>query len=171
MHAPPQMSGGAGYRGGPGSPYEVQNKSGGATTFNEDALPAMPSWDHGRDRQVAQEDLEMGHIQNPQAAQQQGLLSQNNTGDPGAMNAAPAHDYASHGQFAPQSMYSQDAASSHAPNRVTSMRTTLHEPSLYPPSYHTQAPGNHAQAMGAGALPPAGHTIGRKPVGGSWRDV
>lgn len=173
MYAPPPMSGGAGYRGAPMSPHE--NKNGG-TPFNEDALPAFPA--HTRDN-----DVEMGHLQSPHAAQQQGLLSHNANadyygygqrsagGDLGAMNAAPAHNYDSHRQYAPQSLYSQDAASQ-VPNRVTSIRSTQYEPSLYPPSYHTQAQGNNTYLTGgAMAPPPAGQSIGRKPVQGTWRDV
>ena len=178
MYAPPQMSGGAGYRGAPSNPYSTQK--GG--TFNEDALPSFPTHDQSRDRQVPYDDVELGHIQSPQAAQQQGLLSSNGNaeyygqqshgGELGAMHAAPAHNYDSHRQFAPQSLYSQDAAASQAPNRMTSMRSTQYEPSLYPPSYHTQAQGNHTYlAGGTVSPPPAGQTIGRKPVQGSWRDV
>ena len=190
MYAPPQMSGGAGYRGAPTSHYEPQspvynnNKS---PNFNEDALPAFPT--HTSECN----DVEMGHLQSPQAAQQQGLLSSHNNpnvdyyhgqpqspinGDMGAMNAAPAHNYDSHRQFAPQSLYSQqDAAPTPGPNRVMSMRSTQYEPSQYPPSYHTQAPGNNTGpqfAVGGTTSPPppfAGHTIGRKPVQGTWRDI
>lgn len=87
------------------------------------------------------------------------------------MNAAPAHNYDSHRQFAPQSLYSQETGSQ-VPNRVTSVRSTQYEPSLYPPSYHTQAQGNHTYlAGGAVSPPPMGQTIGRKPVQGTWRDV
>lgn len=170
MYAPPQMSGGAGYRGAPMSPHDAPKP---------DALPAFPT--HSRDRQY--DDVEMGHIQNSQAGQQQGLLSshgnadyygqgqQSAAGDLGAMNASPAHNYDSHRQFAPQSLYSQETASQ-VPNRVTSMRSTQYEPSLYPPSYHTQAQGNHTYlAGGTVSPPPAGQSIGRKPVQGTWRDV
>jgi hypothetical protein len=171
MYAPPQMSGGVGYRG-----VEGQYKSGTATAFNDDALPAFPT--HTRN-----EDVEMGHLQSPQAAQQQGLLSSNGNadyygynqqsagGDLGAMNAAPAHNYDSHRQFVPQSLYSQDAASQ-VPNRITSVRSTQYEPSLYPPSYHTQAQGNQTYLAGGTVSPlPAGQSIGRKPVQGTWREV
>lgn len=182
---PPQMSGGAGYRGGPTSPLEGPHKSGATANYNEDALPPMPSWSHGRDRQIDDNDVEMGHMQSPQAAQQQGLLAggspygqQPHGGDMGAMHAAPTHDYDAHRQFAPQSVYSQDTVVGQGgPNRVTSMRSTQYEPSLYPPSYHTQVPGNHfalaGGAAGGGTVspPPAQHTIGRKPVQGTWRDV
>jgi len=178
MYAPPQMSGGAGQRGAPMSPYSEAPKGG---YYNEDALPVFPT--HTRDRQY--DDMEMGHLQSPQASQQQGLLSSNANadyygqghgqqtagGDLGAMNAAPAHNYDSHRQFAPQSLYSQETASQ-APNRVMSVRSTQYEPSLYPPSYHTQAQGNHTYlAGGTVSPPPAGQTIGRKPVQGTWRDV
>lgn len=171
MYAPPQMSGGAGSRSAPMSPYEPPKGA-----YNEDALPAFPT--HTRDRQY--DDVEMGHLQSPQAGQQQGLLSSNANadyygqpagGDLGAMNAAPAHNYDSHRQFAPQSLYSQETGSQ-VPNRVTSVRSTQYEPSLYPPSYHTQAQGNHTYlAGGAVSPPPMGQTIGRKPVQGTWRDV
>lgn len=181
MYAPPQMSGGAGYRGQPTSPHEVPNKSGGATQFNEDALPPMPSWSQAQDRHVPNnDDMELGHIQSPQAAQQQGLLANSNAGyyapqspggDMGAMSAAPAHSYDSHQQCPSPSVYSQDPHSQ-MPNRVTSMRSTQYEPSLYPPSYHTQVPGNHMQiGSGATSPPPVGQAIGRKPVQGTWRDV
>jgi hypothetical protein len=174
MYAPPSMSGGAGNRGVPMSPHDAPK--GG---FNEDALPAFPT--HTQERPY--DDMEMGQLQNSQAGQQQGLLSssanadyyghgqQSANGDLGAMNAAPAHNYDSHRQFAPQSLYSQDTASQ-VPNRVTSMRSTQYEPSLYPPSYHTQAQGNQTYlAGGTVSPPPAGQTIGRKPVQGTWRDV
>jgi len=158
------------------SPYSEASKG----AYNEDALPAFPT--HTRDRQY--DDMEMGHIQSPQTAQQQGLLSSSNAnadyyapshqtagGDLGALNAAPAHNYDSHRQFAPQSLYSQEPASQ-VPNRVMSVRSTQYEPSLYPPSYHTQAQGNHAYlAGGTVSPPPAGQAIGRKPVQGTWRDV
>lgn len=182
MYAPPQqthMSGGAGYRGAPPmSPSEGPNKS-GATAYNEDALPAFPTHGQGQDRHVPYDDVEMGNLQNPQAAQQQGLLSSNSNagyygpqhgGDLGAMNAAPAHNYDSHRQYAPQSLYSQETQ---GPQRITSVRSTQYEPSLYPPSYHTQAQGNHTVLAGGAVSPPpvGGHTIGRKPVQGTWRDV
>jgi len=194
MYAPPQMSGAAGYRGASTSHYAPQSpeyNNAKSPAFNEDALPAFPT--QASERQVPYDDVEMGHLQSPQAAQQQGLLSSHNNanadyyhgqpqsptnGDMGAMNAAPAHNYDSHRQFAPQSLYSQqDAAPTSGPNRVTSMRSTQYEPSLYPPSYHTQAPGNntgpHFVAGGTTSPPPPfpGHTIGRKPVQGTWRDV
>jgi hypothetical protein len=193
MYAPPPMSGGAGYRGAPSSPYETQSPQYNKTAnFNEDALPAFPTT--ASERRVPYDDMEMGHLQNPQAAQQQGLLSSHNNANadyyhgqqqqPPVIDAAPAHNYDSHRQFAPQSLYSQqDSAAplpAAGPNRVTSMRSTQYEPSLYPPSYHTQAPGNATQfaaaATGAGGTtsppPPfAGHAIGRKPVQGTWRDV
>lgn len=180
MHAPPQMSGGAGgYRSAPMSPHDGLNKSGAQAGYNEDALPAFPTHGHGQDRHVPYDDVEMGNLQSPQAAQQQGLLSggnadyygqQSSGGDLGAMNAAPAHNYDSHRQFAPQSVYSQDTQ---MPNRGPSMRSTAYEPSLYPPSYHTQVQGNHTHlAGGAVSPPPVGqHAIGRKPVNGTWRDV
>jgi hypothetical protein len=197
MYAPPPMSGGAGYRGAaPSSPYETQspqysnnnNNNNKSATFNEDALPAFPTT--ASERRVPYEDMEMGHLQNPQAAQQQGFLASHNSSNADyyhgqqkqqpATDAAPAHDYDTHRQFASQSLYSQQdaAAPPPAPNRVTSMRSTQYEPSLYPPSYHTQAPGgnNAAQFAAAGGTtsppPPfAGHAIGRKPVQGTWRDV
>lgn len=191
MYAPPQMSGGAGYRGAPTSPYDQASPYKSAT-FNEDALPAFPT--SASERQVQHDDMEM---QSPQAAQQQGLLSSHNNSNadyyhgqqqPNTTNsdltaASPTHNYDSHRQFAPsQSLYSQQeyaaAPLAHAPNRVTSVRSTQYEPSLYPPSYHTQAPGNavhFAAAPGGGTSSPpppfAGHAIGRKPVQGTWRDV
>jgi hypothetical protein len=168
MYAPPpQMSGGAGYRSEP-------NKT---AAFNEDALPSFPIHNSNRN-----DDLEMGHVQNPHAAQQQALLSQqqgskaeyygqqqqqqqkqqqSHEGDLGAMNAAPAHNYDAHRQFAPQSVYSQETGVQAPPGRGQSMRsTTQYEGSVYPPSYHTQAPPTVGQGI-----------IGRKPVQGTWRDV
>jgi hypothetical protein len=180
MYAPPPMSGGAGYRGAPPSHYEPTNNSNKA--FNEDALPAFPTT--ASERRLPYDDMEM---QSPQAAQQQGLLSSHNNSNadyyqgqhqPATTDAYPAHNYDSHRQFAPQSLYSQQdaAAPPPGPNRVTSMRSTQYEPSLYPPSYHTQAAGNatHFAVAGGTTSPPppfAAHAIERKPVNGTWRDV
>jgi len=181
MYAPPPMSGGAGYRGAPSSHYEPSTYNDKA--FNEDALPAFPT--AASERRLPYDDMEM---QSPQAAQQQGLLSSHNDantdyyhGQPQQPTTdAPAHNYDSHRQFAPQSLYSQQDAVAPlpaGPNRVTSMRSTQYEPSLYPPSYHTQAPGGnnttHFAAGGTTSPPPpfTGHAIGRKPVQGTWRDV
>jgi hypothetical protein len=183
MYAPPPMSGGAGYRGAPStsSPYEQPYNNN--KPFNEDALPAFPTT--ASERRLPYDDVEM---QSPQAAQQQeGLLSSHNNTNAEyyhsqqqqpATDTAPSHNYDSHRQYAPQSLYSQqDAAPTPGPNRVTSMRSTQYEPSLYPPSYHTQAAGNathYAGAAGGTTSPPppfAGHAIERKPVQGTWRDV
>jgi hypothetical protein len=184
MYAPPPMSGGAGYRGAPStsSPYEQPYNNN--KPFNEDALPAFPTT--ASERRLPYDDMEM---QSPQAAQQQeGLLSSHNNANTEyyhsqqqqqpATDTAPSHNYDSHRQYAPQSLYSQqDAVPTPGPNRVTSMRSTQYEPSLYPPSYHTQAAGNathYAAAAGGTTSPPplfTGHAIERKPVQGTWRDV
>ena len=167
-----------GYRGSPvkqTATFDVPSKNGG---YNEDALPAMPSWDHAQSRHVEEEeDVEMEKLdqQQPYAQQQESLLSDNHQsggryyssppqqdsalgGDLGTASG-PYHDYSQHQQFV-ASPVSTARNSMYPPTYHTSPPSTIYEPqSAYPPSYHTQAPPSLASG------------VGRKPVQGSWRDV
>lgn len=174
------MYAGGGYRGPQTATFDEPMKPAAAARYNEDALPAMPSWDHAQSRHV-EDDVEMEKLdQFPQQTQQQtGLLSHQqqhpqdryynsqdhgNPGDLGMMHASPYQDYDTQRQMTHSpSIYSQSTA--YQPHGVTSP-TSMYEPSLYPPSYHTQAPaGSNVANVGFG------QQIGRKPVQGSWRDV
>lgn len=182
------MYAGGGYRGAQTATFDEPRKPAAAAKYNEDALPAMPSWDHAQSRHV-EDDVEMEKLdQYPQQTQQQqGLLSHqqqhphqdrfysnppiqdhSNPGDLGMMHASPYQDYDSQRQATHSpSIYSQSTAyQPHGAGGVTSP-TSMYEPSLYPPSYHTQAPaGSNVANVGFGQ-----QSIGRKPVQGSWRDV
>lgn len=156
--------------------------------YNEDALPAMPSWDQAQSKHVEDEDVEMEKLDHRTSQQQDGLLSSQNDagagryyshqnqagqehGDMGMMHASPyqEHDYSSHQQF--------------VGSPVSSART-----SMYPPTYHTQQPesvyGDTGYTGYAPSIPPSYHTAApsiaspvqqnytaRRPVQGSWRDV
>ncbi|KAI4716843.1 hypothetical protein E4T48_06971 [Aureobasidium sp. EXF-10727] len=115
----------------------------GNKQFNEDALPAMPSWNTSRTlRQHEPSDMEMGSIQasapmlpKSPSAQVNEYPYQANAGKYGDVAASHKDQYG-YGGYSP---------------RVASPVTAA-------PSYHSVAPG-------AAAAP------ARKPVGGSWRDV
>ena len=155
-----------------------QNQNG---KYNEDALPAMPSWNTAQSRRVEDEDVEMEKL-NDQSGQQQSLLRNSGgryygnsppktyeEGDLGMTQAGPYHDYSQHQQF------------------VASPTSTA-APSMYPPTYHTRPPSSvydpHANPYEA-SIPPSyrtappsiaptqqmGYGVGRKPVQGSWREV
>jgi len=175
------MYAGGGYRGAQTATFDAPTKPAAAARYNEDALPAMPSWDHAQSRHV-EDDVEMEKL-DQQTQQQTGLLSNQqqqphqdrfysnqdhtNPGDLGMMHASPYQDYDAHRQATHSpSLYSQSTA--YQPHGVASP----YEPSLYPPSYHTQAPaapaGSNVAGVGFGQQQ---QQIGRKPVQGSWRDV
>jgi len=188
---------GPGYRGAPTATFDAPS----AGKYNEDALPAMPSWsnavDHHVEDEVPQQDVEMGKLDHT-SAQQESLLPKysNNiddnqyysrqqdaaqAGDLGTMHAGgPYQNYDQHQQF------------------VASPSSTAQH-SVYPPTYHTTSPTStvyepvrRQQQWGgnyAPSLPPSyrtgppsvmgpapmrtqqGGQIPRRPVQGSWRDV
>lgn len=186
---PPPMYGGAaggyggygGYRGPQTATFDAPTNKNG--TYNEDALPAMPSWEQAQSKRVEHDDVEMEKLDH-RTSQQEGLLSHSDTtsgryynnqnhigqehGDVGMMHASPygEHDYNSHQQF------------------VGSPISSVHN-STYPPTYHTQQPESVYGDNGyAPSIPPSYHTAApsivspvqqnfssRRPVQGSWRDV
>ncbi|KAG9945066.1 hypothetical protein KCU85_g7524, partial [Aureobasidium melanogenum] len=121
--------------------------------FNEDALPAMPSW--GQSRTLRQQDtevndMEMGNMHN-QAAQPmlpksphthvQEYPYQANAGAYGGdLGYAPQTEQYGYGHYSPR-------VASPAGYEASVAGTAA-------PSYHTTAPG-----------------VARKPVSGSWRDL
>lgn len=125
--------------------------------FNEDALPAMPSWSQSRTlRQQDRDanDMEMGSINNQAAqpmlpksphVQVQEYPYQANAGAYGGDLAS------SHSPYAPQA---EQYGYGHYSPRVPSPG---YEASVAAPSYHTTAP--------------AAPGVARKPVSGSWRDL
>ncbi|KAK5128720.1 hypothetical protein LTR85_000053 [Meristemomyces frigidus] len=183
--APPPMyaSGGAGgYRGAP-----AQTATFAAPKYNEDALPAMPSWDNATSKHVEDDDVELEKLNYPQA-QQQSLLPQDDNGrhygqqqdaqggDMGAMHANPYHDYDRHQQFV-ASPTSTARNSAYPPTYHTSPTSTMYEPAArqqyggyapsVPPSYRTGPPSVAMSPAPQNAYP----QIGRKPVQGTWRDL
>ena len=52
-------------------------------TYNEDSLPAMPSWDQAQSKRVEDNDLEMEKLDHNRNSQQEALLSHNS--DTGAL--------------------------------------------------------------------------------------
>jgi hypothetical protein len=120
--------------------------------FNEDALPAMPSWNNSRTlRQQDNEvnEMEMGSMHN-QAAQPM-------------LPKSPRARVQEYPYQANAGAYGGDLASSRAElpqqygygRQSPSVAAQSYEGSIAaPPSYHTTAPG-----------------VARKPVSGSWRDL
>ncbi|TKA27549.1 hypothetical protein B0A50_04379 [Salinomyces thailandicus] len=178
--------------------FDSASKNGAA--YNEDALPAMPSWSNAPDRRVDDDDVEMEKMSGYPPAQQQSLLPKNDhsnhyygqpqdtAGDLGAMHASPYQDYDQYRQntMTPTSVYPPTTS----PTSV--YPPTMSPTSVYPPTYHTalsptsttyEPSGNPWMANGGyvASTPPSYYTrapsiasqnpFGRKPVQGSWRDV
>ncbi|EMC94645.1 hypothetical protein BAUCODRAFT_149771 [Baudoinia panamericana UAMH 10762] len=140
---------GMGYRGPPAAQtatFDAPSNKAGSQAYNEDALPAMPSWSHATDKHVMaeeaeDEDVEMEKLNHPDSQEQRLLPQQQQQqqqqhgyaqqpaysrqqdvgGDLGAMSANPYHDYDQHQQF------------------VSSPTSTARH-SEYPPTYHTRSP-------------------------------
>jgi hypothetical protein len=189
------MYGGAGggyaYRGGPQTAtFDAPTKNG---KYNEDALPAMPSWDQANSRHVQDEDVEMEKL-DQHSAQQESLLNkqhgggryynsppqQDTAGDLGMAQAGPYHDYNAHQQYAATSPTLTAPTSMYAPTYHTQPQTAYgaSPPSVYgeqqyavsiPPSYRTAAPSIVSPVEQRQSMHYTG--VGRKPVQGSWRDV
>lgn len=163
-----------GYRGPQTATFDVPSKKGAG--YNEDALPAMPSWDNAASRHVEDDDVEMEKLDLTHA-QQESLLPQNNggryynnqeaAGDLGTMRQGPYHNYDQHQQFV-GSPVSSTQNSMYPPAYRTRPASSVYEPmSAVPPSYRTGPPS-------IASLPPQHASmagIGRKPVQGSWREV
>lgn len=173
---------GNGYRGQPGpaqtATFDAAPKMG---RYNEDALPAMPSWDNATSKHVEDhDDMEMGNLDRLPQSQQQGQHGNNPSGYDRqetssnfgyvAPSSAPLHDYAQHHQYAPTS----PTSTAYPPTYHTSPTSTMYEPTQL---QHQQWGGGGAYAAG---VPPSYRTspaspppqqIGRKPVQGSWREV
>ena len=69
---------GGGYRGAQTATFDTPHKSvAGAPAYNEDALPAMPSWSNATSRHVEEEvpgDVEMEKLDHKTAQQQLSLI-------------------------------------------------------------------------------------------------
>lgn len=189
--APPMYGAGAqqwgGYRGPQTATYDTGSKQGNAG-YNEDSLPAMPSWANAKERHelVEDEDVEMKKM-DQQAAQSQPFLASGAqqpydqhasngryydaqdappAADLGTMQTGPYHNYDQHQQFVTSPVSTAGQQSTYPPTYRTyaSPPSTVYEPSI-PPSYHTAAPTSPPP----GLVPGGG--IGRKPVQGTYRDV
>ena len=181
------MYGGAtyGYTGPQTARFDAPSNK--KNTYNEDALPAMPSWDQAQSHRIEdhEHDVEMEKL-NHNSAQEESLLPRNDAGamgsgryynnqsqnhvgqeagDLGTMQAGPYHNYDDHQQF------------------VGSPVSTTHH-SMYPPTYHTRPQSSVYNGGYAPSVAPSYHTTapnivspvqqsmpGRRPVQGSWRDV
>lgn len=194
--APPEYGGGAapwgGYRGPQTATFDAGGKKQGNGNYNEDSLPAMPSWDTAKDRHelVEDDDVEMRRMDQHSAQSQPFLASgaqqpdyNNNSGqryynaqdappaaDLGTMQSNPYHDYDQHQQFVTSPVSTVGPQSNYPPTYHTyaSPPSTVYEPHYAPsvaPSYHTTA---GPTAPPPGMVPGA---IGRKPVQGSYRNV
>ena len=179
-----------GYRGPQTASFDVSSNKQGNGKYNEDSLPAMPSWNTGQDRHelVEDDDVEMRRM-DQQASQSQPFLASGaqhadrNSGqryynaqdappaaDLGTMQANPYHDYDQHQQFVNSPVSTVGPQSNYPPTYRTyaSPPSTVYEPNYapsIPPSYHTAGPASPPP----GLVPGGG--IGRKPVQGSFRDV
>ncbi|KAK5126496.1 hypothetical protein LTR08_004761 [Meristemomyces frigidus] len=182
--APPPVyaSGGLGYRGAATFDSPSKQAGMGPPKYNEDALPAMTSWDNATTKHAAAEDVEMEKLNYGQAQQQQSLLRGNAdgngyygqqqygqqaafTGDVGAMQATPYHNYSQH-QHLVTSPTSTARNSAYPPTYRSSPTSTVYEP-----AGQQQQWGGYAQSVApsyhTGVVSPQG---GRKPVQGSWRE-
>ena len=139
--------------------------SGGASKsaqykYNEDALPAMPSWDTSRQtRTPSGRDLEMDRLNSAAAPMLPKSAHSPYGGDMGMMSGPQYQDTSYHST--PAMSYSDPYAGySGAGQQSGTIRGGGYEPSVAPPpSYRTAQPSNVSPA------------IGRKPVSGSWRDI
>ncbi|KAH0285141.1 hypothetical protein M436DRAFT_57472 [Aureobasidium namibiae CBS 147.97] len=129
-------------------------------SFNEDALPAMPSWNNSRSFRQQQDaevdDMEMGNM-HAQAAQP--MLPKSPRAQvqeyPYQANAGAYNGDLGHSQS--QSPYANEPQQ-YGYGRQESRVALPYEASINPPpSYHTSAP--------------AAQGVARKPVSGSWREV
>lgn len=190
----PPMYYGAGGAGGyaPAQTATFAASSKGGNRYNEDALPAMPSWNAAQSRRVEDEDdetddMEMEKLEQQQQsllyrqqAQQQNQASsryynspqpQQHTGDLGDAHASPYYDH-----------YSQRQQQTVSPTSTTAPSSMYS--SMYPPTYHTGGPLYEAPNANAypASLAPSYHTtmpsqqsggygVPRRPVADSWRNV
>ncbi|KAK3112986.1 hypothetical protein LTR53_010151 [Teratosphaeriaceae sp. CCFEE 6253] len=188
LQPPPLYAAAGGYRGAQTATFDAPSPKSAAAKYNEDALPAMPSWDNAASRRVDDEDVELEKMDHPQAHQQSLLQhqqpqyhdpyqqQQQAAGDIGTMHADPYHNHAAHRQYAPSPVASA-RESAYPPTYPTSPTTTMYEPP--PPSiYETQGQqygGGYAQSVApsyhTNAPTQQGAGFARKPVQGSWRDV
>ena len=173
--------GGYGYSGPQTATFDSPSNKNGK--YNEDALPAMPSWDQAQSRRVEDHDVEMEKL-DQHSAQQESLLAQNNAGsveagryygneqshiaqegsDLGTMHAGPYHDYEAHQQFV-GSPVASTRNSAYPPTYQTRPQSSVYGngyAASIPPSYHTAAPS---------VASPVQQSMPRRPVQGSWRDV
>lgn len=195
--APPMYGAGAapwgGYRGPQTATYDAGKKHSSNNNYNEDSLPAMPSWNNATQRHelVEEDDVEMRKMDQHHNAQSQPFLASgaqqqppdHGTGryynarddappgaDLGTMQSNPYHDYDQHQQFVTSPVSTMGPQSTYPPTyrSYQSPQSTVYEPNYapsIPPSYHTAGPMSptHGMAPGGG--------IGRKPVQGTYRDV
>ena len=173
------------YRGPQTATFDAPTTKNGQ--YNEDALPAMPSWDHATSKHVEEQDVEMEKLDGI-AGQQEALLSDNGNsggryytnqaqdpaGDLGAMQTGPYHDYDQHQQFVgspiatrANSTYPPTYHTRPQPSGYDAPSANPYAPSI-PPSYRTAAP---SVASPVQQSHPASLGVGRKPVQGTWRDV
>lgn len=177
------MYGASPYRGAPTATFDAHSRAG---KYNEDALPAMPSWDNAATRRVEDEEsMEMGQLgeHHPHAAQSQQLLADHEAqlsygGGGGGYSGQQAAQHPNERYYAPQdhsaagdlggtgaARYEQHHQ--YAPSAPMSpVSPTAYEPSVAPPSYQTRPPSMVSPVRGGYA-----GQIGRRPVQGSWRDV
>jgi hypothetical protein len=131
-------------------------------SYNDDALPAMPSWDTSRTaRSSAGNNMEMDRFNSASAP----MLPKSTAhspyeGDIGMMSGPQYHDTGYH-QSMPAASYNDPYSGySGAQQQSGTIRGGAYEPSVAaPPSYRTTPPSVMS--------PP----VGRKPVSGSWREV
>jgi len=179
--AQPMMYGGAGagyaYRGPQTATFDAPTGKGGK--FNEDALPAMPSWDQANSRHVQDEDVEMEKL-DQSAAQQEGLLSkqrdsggryynngvpQDTAGDLGAMQTGPYHEYGQQQQTGVHDGHNQPQQTGlyhdyNAHQQFVGSPTASTAPtSMHAPTYQTRPPSSvYGEQQYAPSIPPSYRT-------------
>lgn len=162
--------------------FDAPSQAKSGHKYNEDSLPAMPSWDNAPTTRQLDEDLEMEKM--PYASAQAAPMlpktyraggAGTHAGDLGMMGGPQYQQPTQHGygQSSPYGMSQAanpytDAHTGYGQPQQTynpygyngQRQSAGYEPSVAPPpSYRTAAP--HVAAP----------VVGRKPVSGSWRDL
>ncbi|KAI5200389.1 hypothetical protein AUEXF2481DRAFT_462972 [Aureobasidium subglaciale EXF-2481] len=177
MTAAPQVSQYAQYQPTAAPVYRAQQQAqyarfdapgAGAKAFNEDALPAMPSW--GQSRTVRQQEevdeMDMGRLHQHQH-------QYNNNNNQAAEPMLPKSPYAQVAEYPYQAnagAYSGDLGYAGEQGQQQQYGYGQQQ-QMQQYSPRAQSPGYESQF--SHAAPPSYHTSApaRKPVGGSWRDL
>lgn len=165
-HQPPPMPANDGYRAPPGPPVYrgaqvarfESTTSPAPAKVNEDALPAMPTWNDAVTRRVEdnshQDTMEMEPL-NPAQQDYQRVQSPRRFNSPGQMDVPPVRTQTSSpGYFHASSPYDDERLYGHDSSGTYNQSTT----SPYDRAYHDYSPQNFSQSMTRNAAPYSSQT-------------